>query len=343
MTVIPPKVYIIAEAGVNHNGSVEMARELVREAARSGADAVKFQTFRAENLVTEDAVKAEYQVRTSGAEESQFDMLKRLELDTGAHKILAAECGACGVDFLSSAFDLLSIDQLAGIGMKKWKIPSGEITNLPYLRKIAGLRQEVILSTGMANLEEIRAALDVFTAAGVKRGQITILHCNTAYPTPMEDVNLKAMLTIGNEFPGVSIGYSDHTEGIEIPVAAVALGARIIEKHFTLDRALPGPDHSASITPDQLEAMVKAIRNVEIALGTGVKVSSFSEKKNISIARKSIVAACGIKAGDLFSPDNLTVKRPGDGLTPMKWDEIIGRKANKNYSKDEKIDSILYD
>ena len=337
MGTVSSGVYIIAEAGVNHNGSLDRAGEMIRVAAQAGADAVKFQTFKAERLVTEGAQKADYQSRTSGGDESQFEMLRRLELDMDAHRSLIRECKTCGVEFLSSPFDLEAIDQLSELGMEKWKIPSGEITNLPYLRKIGGLGQKVILSTGMADLEEIRAALNVVTQAGTDLSRITILHCNTEYPTPMRDVNLNAMLTIKNEFPGTGFGYSDHTQGTEIPVAAVALGARIIEKHFTLDKSLPGPDHPASLNPEELAGMIAAIRNVEVAMGSGKKVPSPSEKKNLPIARKSIVAACAIREGEELTPVNITVKRPGTGVSPMRWDEIIGRRADRPYQKDELI------
>lgn len=332
------KVFIIAEAGVNHNGSLNRAKEMVRIAAGAGADAIKFQTFKAENLVTKDAVKADYQIQSSGQNETQFDMLKKLELSFDAHLELIEICRQYHIEFLSAPFDLEAIDLLTGVGLEKWKIPSGEITNLPYLRKIASLEQEIILSTGMADLEEIQAALLVFTNAGLSLGQITILHCNTEYPTPLQDVNLKAMMTIKSAFPGVKIGYSDHTQGIEVPIAAVAMGATMIEKHFTLDKNLPGPDHKASLSPDELAQMVKAVRNIEIALGDGIKKPSPSEKKNISIARKSIVAACNIAAGEKYTQDNLTAKRPGKGLSPMKWDDIIGKKAARDYSKDDQID-----
>ena len=307
------KVFIIAEAGVNHNGSLDRAREMVAIAADAGADAVKFQTFKAETLVTKNAVKAEYQKKTSARDESQFEMLKKLELPHSAHSELIKTCELNGIEFLSSPFDLETIDMLRGLGIQKWKIPSGEITNLPYLRKIASFGQEIILSTGMADLEEIKTALFVFTKAEIPLNMITVLHCNTEYPTPFQDVNLNAMQTIKTSFPGVRIGYSDHTKGIEIPVAAVAMGATMIEKHFTLDKHLPGPDHNASLLPEELAQMVRAVRNIELALGSGIKKPSCSEKKNIPIARKSIVAACSIAVGETLTADNLTVKRPGTG------------------------------
>ncbi len=333
------KVFIIAEAGVNHNGSLDRAREMVAIAADAGADAVKFQTFKAETLVTKSAVKADYQKKTSAQDESQFEMLKKLELSHGAHSELIKICELKGIEFLSSPFDLETIDMLRGLGIQKWKIPSGEITNLPYLRKIASFGQEIILSTGMADLEEIKTALFVFTKAEIPLNMITVLHCNTEYPTPFQDVNLSAMQTIKSSFPGVRIGYSDHTKGIEVPVAAVAMGATMIEKHFTLDKHLPGPDHNASLLPEELAQMVKALRNIELALGSGIKKPSRSEKKNIHIARKSIVAACSIAAGEIFTEDNLTVKRPGTGISPMKWDDIVGGTAGKNYKKDDLIDA----
>ncbi|HAR34643.1 MAG TPA: N-acetylneuraminate synthase [Desulfobacter sp.] len=333
------KVFIIAEAGVNHNGSLGRAMEMVAIAADAGADAVKFQTFKAETLVTKSAAKADYQKKTSARDESQFEMLKKLELSHGAHSELIKTCELNGIEFLSSPFDLETIDMLRGLGIQKWKIPSGEITNLPYLRKIASFGQEIILSTGMADLEEIKTALFVFTKAEIPLNMITVLHCNTEYPTPFQDVNLKAMQTIKASFPGVRVGYSDHTKGIEVPVAAVAMGATMIEKHFTLDKHLPGPDHNASLLPEELAQMVRAVRNIELALGSGIKKPSRSEKKNIHIARKSIVAACSIAAGEIFTEDNLTVKRPGTGISPMKWDDIVGGTAGKNYKKDDLIDA----
>lgn len=339
------KTYIIAEAGVNHNGSLDRAKDMVKVAAKAGVDAIKFQTFRAETLVTKDAIKADYQIKadnqikTSGQSETQFEMLKKLELSVESHLELMECCRLNQIEFLSTPFDLTTIDLLVEMGLKKWKIPSGEITNLPYLRKIASLGQEIILSTGMADLGEIEDALDVLTGAGTKLKDITALHCSTEYPTPMQDVNLKAMQTIKSAFPGIHVGYSDHTKGIEVPIAAVAMGATIIEKHFTLDKNLPGPDHKASLEPDELTAMVRAIKNIETALGNGIKKPSSSELKNMAIARKSIVAAQAIAAGEKFANDNLTVKRPGTGLSPMKWDEVVGKTATKNYSKDELIDA----
>jgi len=333
----PEKVFIIAEAGVNHNGSLDRAKEMVKVAAIAGADAIKFQTFKAETLVTKDAVKANYQIKASSQTETQFEMLKKLELSYESHHQLLKICESNQIEFLSSPFDLTTIDLLKKLGINKWKIPSGEITNLPYLRKIASFGQEIILSTGMADLEEIKVALSVFTTAGIPLNKITVLHCNTEYPTPMQDVNLKAMQTIKFSFPGVKIGYSDHTKGIEVPIAAVAMGATMIEKHFTLDKNLPGPDHKASLSTDELVQMVNAIRNIEDALGNGIKKPSPSEKKNIAIARKSIVAACNIAIGEKLTRDNLTIKRPGNGLSPMKWDEILGNFAKHGYQKDQVI------
>jgi len=332
-------VFIIAEAGVNHDGCLDRAKEMVRAAAKTGIDAIKFQTFSAKTLVTKNADKADYQKKTSCREESQFEMLKKLELTHGAHLELIQTCKLNNIEFLSSPFDVTAIDLLKELGITMWKIPSGEITNLPYLKKIASLGNEVILSTGMADLGEIEAALSVFTIAGISLNQITVLHCNTEYPTPMQDVNLRAMWTIKEAFPGVRIGYSDHTKGIEIPIAAVAMGATIIEKHFTLDKTLPGPDHKASLTLEELAQMVIAVRHVEKALGNGIKVPSPSEKQNINIVRKSLVAAIDIGAGHLFTKDNLTVKRPGTGVSPMRWDDVVGKRALKNYKKDDLIDA----
>ncbi len=331
------KTYIIAEAGVNHNGSLERAKEMVKAAATAGVDAIKFQTFTAETLITKDAVKAKYQIKSSNEDETQFEMLKKLELSFESHLKLIKTCRLNRIEFLSSPFDLTSIDLLVKMGLNKWKIPSGEITNLPYLRKIASLGQEIIMSTGMADLGEIQDALILFINSGIFPDRITVLHCNTEYPTPINDVNLKAMQTIKSAFPGIHVGYSDHTEGIEIAIAAVAMGAEIIEKHFTLNRNLPGPDQRASLEPDELSAMVKAIRNIETALGSGIKKPSPSEMKNRPIARKSIVAAGNIRKGEIFTEDNLTAKRPGTGISPMKWDKIIGKIAAKNYKKDELI------
>ncbi len=330
-------ITIIAEAGVNHNGSIELAKKLIDAAAEAGADYIKFQTFKTEKLVSKLAPKAQYQKNTTSPDESQFEMIKKLELDKAKHIELIEHCKKRNIKFLSTAFDLDSIDTLQELGITLWKIPSGEITNLPFLRKIGKLKQKVIMSTGMADLCEIEQALNVFEEAGTKRQDITILHCNTEYPTPMEDVNLSAMLTIKNAFK-TDVGYSDHTLGIEIPTAAAALGATVIEKHFTLDKNLPGPDHKASLNPEELKAMVKAIRNIEKALGNGIKKTSKSEAKNKAIARKSIVASKFIKKGEKFTEENLTTKRPGTGISPMKWDEIINKTAKKDFNPDDLIE-----
>ncbi len=332
-------VFIIAEAGVNHNGNMDLALQMVEIASKAGANAIKFQTFRAETLVTRTASKANYQKKTSNADESQFDMLKRLELDLDSHKKLMAHCRERQIDFLSTPFDLTTIDLLSGIGLTTWKIPSGDITNLPYLKKIGALKQQVILSTGMADLGEIEDALNILENAGTPRKNITVLHCNTEYPTPMQDVNLRAMLTIQRAFPGIQVGYSDHTIGIEVPIAAVAMGAAVIEKHFTSDRGLPGPDHKASLEPAELRAMVEGIRNIEMALGNGIKRNSPSEAANLEVARKSIVAARPITAGETFTEENLTVKRPGSGISPMRWYEMLGKKSHRTYAEDELIDA----
>lgn len=329
---------IIAEAGVNHNGEIHTAKKLIDVAAKAGVDYVKFQTFKADKLVSKAAKKASYQSKNiNDGDDSQYSMLKKLELSENAHLELIDYCNQKGVNFLSTGFDDDSINFLDKLNVKLLKVPSGEITNKPYLQHIAKKNKPVILSSGMANIAEIDAALNVLTSNGISRDQITVLHCNTEYPTPMNDVNLKAMLTINKELE-VKVGYSDHTLGIEIPIAAVALGATVIEKHFTLDRNLPGPDHRASLEPDELEQMVKAIKNVELALsGSGKKDPSPSEQKNIPVARKSIVAARNISKGEIFSVENLTVKRPGNGLSPMMWDEVIGTKAGRNFEEDELI------
>lgn len=331
------KTFIIAEAGVNHNGSLEIAKKMIDVASEARADAIKFQTFRAEHIVSKYAPKTEYQNKTTAVDESQFEMIKKLELDAAAHQILIEYCEKKNIRFLSTPFDFESIDLLHELGLDIFKIPSGEITNLPYLRKIGALKKKIILSTGMADLREIEAALKVLTDAGTKWKDITVLHCNTEYPTPIEDVNLKAMLTIKSAFPEVNVGYSDHTLGIEIPIAAVTMGATVIEKHFTLDRNMKGPDHRASLEPDELKTVVAAIRNIEKALGDGVKRPSPSELKNRPVARKSIVAAREIHKGELFTEHNLTVKRPGTGINPMHWDEIIGQRACKDYKRDDLI------
>ena len=330
-------VFIIAEAGVNHNGSIEIAKKLIDVAVDAGVDAVKFQTFKTEKLVSKDAQKATYQKENmSSSDNSQFAMLKKLELDVETHYELISYCKSKNIMFLSTPFDHDSIDMLNDLGLEIFKIPSGEITNLPYLRHIGSLNKEVILSTGMADIGEIEDALDVLINAGTKRENITVLHANTMYPTPMEDVNLNAMLTIGNSFD-IAFGYSDHTLGIEVDIAAVAMGASVIEKHFTLDKTMQGPDHKASLEPDELKAMVKAIRNIEVALGSKVKKPTPSEEPNREVARKSIVAQKAIKKGEKFSENNLAIKRPGTGISPMKWDEIVGTVAQKDYKADELI------
>jgi len=327
---------IIAEAGVNHNGSIELAKKLIDVAAEAGAYFVKFQTFKAETLVTQTADKAEYQKEITNTDESQFEMIKKLELDRKTHEELIDYCKIKEIRFLSTAFDHDSIDLLAEINIPLFKIPSGEITNLPYLRHIGKMEKPIIMSTGMSTLDEVQNALNILIESGADKEQITILHCNTEYPTPMKDVNLKAMLTIKDEL-GVNIGYSDHTLGIEVPIAAVAMGATVIEKHFTLDRNMPGPDHAASLEPEELKAMVTAIRNIEKAMGGGEKKPSSSETKNIAVARKSIVAKMSIKKGELFTEENLTVKRPGTGISPMGWDTVIGKVASSDYEMDDLI------
>lgn len=332
------RTLIIAEAGVNHNGDIAKAKALIDKGAEAGVDYVKFQTFKAGNLVTKQAKRAAYQDKNTQDNDSQYEMLKKLELSQKDHQELIDYCVQKGVQFLSTGFDFESLEFLAGLGITIAKIPSGEITNLPYLRQVANLFPEVILSTGMANITEIKDALKVLTDNGVSKDKITVLHCNTEYPTPMEDVNLKAMLHIQREL-GVPVGYSDHTLGIEVPIAAVALGATVIEKHFTLDKTLPGPDHKASLEPEELKAMVMAIRNVEKAIGgSGLKEVSKSEVKNKPIARKSIVAATKIAQGEVFTPKNLTIKRPGTGISPMRWDEVIGKKAKQDFQEDDLIE-----
>lgn len=399
------RVFIIAEAGVNHNGDMERALALVDAAADAGADAVKFQTFKAERLVAGDAPKADYQKRQTDAAETQFEMLRKLELDVPSHERLLARCRERGIEFLSTPFDLESVDLLTALGVHRFKVPSGEITNLPLLERIAATGRPVLLSTGMSTLGDIEAALGIFervwrervwlsqagdasgdagqggawgaqpwgrrawgrqpwgrvstaaTASAVTapdasdpaspadtaytacamRGHVTVLHCNTQYPTPFADVNLRAMQTIRHAFPGVEVGFSDHTLGIAIPLAAAAMGATVVEKHFTLDRALPGPDHAASLEPDELRAMVEGIRAISLALGDGRKAPTPSESPNLPIVRKSIVAARPIAAGETFTTDNLTVKRPGTGLSPMRWHEVLGRTAPRSFDTDEQI------
>ena len=332
------KTLIIAEAGVNHNGNLQMAKQLVDAAAGSGADLVKFQTFKAEKIASKLAKKAIYQARNEGGNDtdSQQEMLRRLELSEADHATLFSHCAERGIDFFSTGFDLQSLDFLNGLGFEQFKVPSGEITNLPYLRRLASYGKHLILSTGMASMGDIEAAIEAIETAGLPRENITVLHCTTEYPAPLEEVNLRAMTTIGQAF-GVSVGYSDHTLGIEVSLAAVALGATVIEKHFTLDRTLPGPDHAASLEPNELESLVSGIRNIEKALGRPEKRRTPSELKNVSVARKSIVAACHISRGEVFSCENLTAKRPGTGMSPMLWDTVIGRAAPRDFATDEEI------
>jgi N,N'-diacetyllegionaminate synthase len=329
-------VFIIAEAGVNHNGSVTLAKQLIDVASDSAADAVKFQTFKAENLVSKNTQKAEYQKQTSSSSESQFDMIKKLELDLETHKELIAYSQEKNIMFLSTPFDHDSVNLLISLGLQIFKIPSGEITNLPYLKHIGSFDKQIVLSTGMSNLKEVEDALTILITAGTSKENITVLQSNTMYPTPMEDVNLNAMLTIKHEF-GVAVGFSDHTLGIEADIAAVAMGASIIEKHFTLDKTMNGPDHNASLEPQELKAMVLAIRNIEKALGGYEKKPSPSESINMDVVRKSIVANEVIKKGDKLSEKNITTKRPGTGISPMEWDKVIGTLAAKNYKIDDLI------
>lgn len=329
-------VFIIAEAGVNHNGSLAMALQLVDVAAAAGADAVKFQTFMADALVTQAARQAEYQMQNTGKVESQYAMLKRLELSESDHLAIMARCHERAIRFLSTPFDAQSIELLHRLGMTTYKIPSGELTNVPYLRHVARYAEHIIVSTGMATLAEVEVGLQTLLDTGISRDQVTLLHATTEYPCPMSEVNLRAMRTLRQAF-GVAVGYSDHTQGIEIPIAAVALGARVIEKHFTLDQQLPGPDHRASLEPAELSAMVTAIRHVELAMGDGIKQPTASEIKNKPIARKSLVAACHIRQGEPLTAHNVTVKRPGTGISPMRWDEVIGQVAQRDYQANELI------
>jgi N,N'-diacetyllegionaminate synthase len=331
------KVFIIAEAGVNHNGDLSMAYQLVDVAVAAGADAVKFQTAIPELVVTSYGQKADYQKNTTAEEESQLEMIRKILFPLEVYKDIRKYCEEKGILFFSTAFDLVSLDFLEKMGQPYHKVPSGEITNLPYLRQMGGYGRPIILSTGMANMGEIEAALDVLEQAGTHRGDITVLHCNTEYPTPMSDVNLRAMATMRDAF-GVRVGYSDHTEGIEVAIAAVALGATMLEKHFTLDRNLPGPDHQASLEPGEIKAMVAGVRNIERAMGDGIKRSSASETRNKGIARRSLVATSVIRAGEVFTKENLAAKRPGTGLSPMRWDEILGRKAPRDFKPDEMIE-----
>ena len=334
---MPNRTLIIAEAGVNHNGDIKIAKQLIDVAADCGADYVKFQTFSADRIVTKSADKAEYQKQSSDSSESQFEMLKRLELSVEMHLELIEHCKHKSIKFLSTGFDIQSVDLLVGLGLNLVKIPSGEITNLPLLRNIGSLDMPVILSSGMSTMKEIGDALLILEQTGLPRAQITVLHCTTEYPTPMDEVNLRAMNSIRNTL-GVAVGYSDHTIGIEVSVAAVALGASVIEKHFTIDRSLPGPDHKASSEPVELVAMVKAIRNIEVALGSDVKEPTMSEIKNAHIARKSILASQKIEKGEILSTVNLVVKRPGIGMSPMLWDRLIGQVATRTYLPDEMIE-----
>ena len=330
-------IFIIAEAGVNHNGDLELARRLIRAAAEAGADAVKFQSFRADSLATKTAAKAAYQQATTDKSESQYQMLRKLELSVEDHKILIEECRNNGIEFMSSPFDISGIHQLVDLGLETIKVPSGEIINLPYLKELGGVGKRIILSTGMSNLGEIEDALEVLIKAGTPKDDITVLHCNTEYPTPMEDVNLRAMDTIARAFQ-VRVGYSDHTLGIEVPIAAAALGAEVIEKHFTLDRTMEGPDHKASLEPGELKKMVRSIRNIEKALGSGIKKPSPSEARNLEIARKYVVAAIPITKGEILTETNLAVKRCGEkGISPMRWSELLGRQAAKTFDVDEPI------
>lgn len=329
------RIFVIAEAGVNHNGNLEIAKKMIDAAAKAGADAVKFQTFKADSLVRKDASKAEYQKENAAdKQESQYEMLKKLELTKQMHQELMQACADKGILFLSTPFDPDSIQMLTDCGITIMKVPSGEITNYPYLKGIARTGKPVILSTGMCELEEVKAAVQVLKENG--SGQITLLHCNTEYPTPMQDVNLRAMQTLREE-TGLPVGYSDHTQGIEVPIAAAAMGAVVIEKHFTLDRSMEGPDHKASLEPDELRAMVQAVRNIESALGDGIKRPSPSEKKNRDVVRKSIVANRDIRKGEVFTEDNLTAKRPGNGISPMHWNDVIGMAADRDYEQDEMI------
>lgn len=330
------RTLIIAEAGVNHNGDIELAKKLISAAKEAGADIVKFQSFKTNNLVTKTADKASYQKENTDANESQYAMIRKLELSRAEHEVLIEECRRHGISFLSTAFDTDSFDMLVELGLDQVKIPSGELTNLPFLRYTTRLGMPVMLSTGMATLGEIEAALEAIEKVGTARHLITVLHCTTEYPTPMDDVNLLAMVNMKAAL-GVEIGYSDHTPGIEVPIAAVALGATVIEKHFTLDRGLPGPDHKASLEPHELKAMVDGIRNIERALGDGIKRPTLSELKNKPVARKSIIASRSIRAGETFTLENISTMRPGTGLSPMLWDQVIGRQATCDFAPNELI------
>ena len=330
-------ILIIAEAGVNHNGDLVLAKQLIDVAADAGADLVKFQTFSADRLATRQAKKSDYQSVTTGNTETQHQMLSRLELSANMHHELIAYCATRNIGFFSTGFDIESVNFLSSLDINHFKIPSGEITNLPYLRHIGQFSKDIIISTGMSTLGDIEAAIDVLEQAGTARSLITVLHCTTEYPTPMAEVNLRAMQSIKAAF-GVAVGYSDHTSGIEVAIASVAMGATVIEKHFTLDKNLPGPDHKASLEPDELKAMVAAIRNIEIALGDGIKRLTPSEARNKPVARKSLVASKAIKAGEVLSAENITTKRPGTGISPMTWDAVMGRRAARDFAVDELIE-----
>jgi len=329
-------VFIIAEAGVNHNASLERAHQLIEAAAKSGVDAIKFQTAVIEEEVSEKSELVDYQKNNTENYKNQLELAKKIHLPNNVWQELKVHAEQLGLKFMSSAFSVAGVSILADLGMEIYKIPSGEVTNLPYLRKVAKVAKEVILSTGMANLKEIEDALNILQKEGLPKENIIVLHCNTEYPTPFSDVNLKAMLHIKDEL-GVKIGYSDHTIGIEVPVAAVSLGARVIEKHFTIDKTLPGPDHKASLEPGELKSMVSAIRNIELALGNGFKEPSESEIKNMKLVRKSIVAKKEIQKGEIFSESNLSVKRPGTGISPMVWDNVIGKISKHHFNKDDQI------
>lgn len=331
------RTLIIAEAGVNHNGNLGLAKQLIDVAAEAGADLVKFQTFSADRLATRSAQKADYQNQTTDRQESQHEMLRRLELSAEMHKELIAHCATRNIGFFSTGFDIESVDLLVSLGQDHFKIPSGEVINLPYLRHIGRLGKSIILSTGMATMGEIEAAIDALEQVGTPRTNMTVLHCTTEYPTPMSEVNLRAMQSIHTAF-GVAVGYSDHTSGIEVAIAAVAMGAAVIEKHFTLDRKLPGPDHQASLEAGELKSMVAAIRNIESALGDGIKRLTSSEARNKPIVRKSLVASQAIKAGEVFNVENVTAKRPGTGISPMRWDEVMGRTSPRDFAADELIE-----
>tara|TARA_Y100001968_G_scaffold263909_1_gene252632 strand:- start:3365 stop:4411 length:1047 start_codon:yes stop_codon:yes gene_type:complete len=331
------KAIIIAEAGVNHNGDINLAFKLIEEAAQSGADIVKFQTFNTNKLTTDKAPKALYQEKNLNNKLSQYDMLKKLEISYEDHFKLIKKSKDCGIEFLSTAFDLESLDFVKSLNLKRYKIPSGDITNYPYLKKIGSFSKPIILSTGMANISEIEAAIDVLECSGTSRKEITVLHCTTEYPAPISEVNLRAMNSISSAF-NVDVGYSDHTLGIEIAIAAVSLGATVIEKHLTLDRNLPGPDHKASLEPKELELMINSIRNVEKALGDGVKRTTHSEERNKIASRKSIFAKKNIKKGTIFTQENIITKRPGNGISPMKWNKIIGLISPKDFKENEPID-----